>query len=156
MDVIKCSTDDGVDHYFLIPGVWHTRSEPQYSLETSHGDDLQPTGQPCTIKQVNKSTVCYQSHGPSLVVGPSQPQTFFQFIKKWRGEWMWSNIINEGHSLVWVIGALKNRMTVWVTDGSYIKEVAPLISWANWIVYSTVTKLKMYESFSKRSHFARS
>ena len=67
---------------------------------------------------------------------------------------MWSNVINEGHDPIWVVEALNNGMTVWVTDGSYIKEVAPLISGTSWILYCTATKLRLCGSFAEKSPFA--
>ena len=60
---------------------------------------------------------------------------------------MWTNIANEGPNFTWVVDAITNSTAVWVTDGSYNKEVAPLISGAGWILFCTRTKQRMYGSF---------
>ena len=64
---------------------------------------------------------------------------------------MWTNIANEGPNFAWVVDAITNSTAVWVTDGSYNKEVAPLISGAGWILFCTRTKQQMYGSFYKAS-----
>ena len=60
---------------------------------------------------------------------------------------MWTNIVNEGGNLAWVVDAMTNGTAIWVIDGSYIIEIAPDISGAGWILYCTNTKHRMYGSF---------
>ena len=64
---------------------------------------------------------------------------------------MWSNIVNEGRDLQWVVAALQNGTGVFVTDGSYNRTVAPLVSGAGWLLYCTESKHKLYGSFYERS-----
>ena len=79
-----------------------------------------------------------------------------QFLRGWGGEWMWSNVRNEGPNLRWVVRAISNGTAVWVTDGSYNRSVAPYTSGAGWLVYCTATKLKMSGHFYERSQKAGS
>ena len=51
---------------------------------------------------------------------------------------MWNNIVNEGVDLCWVVDALKNGTAIWVTDGSFNRPIAPLVSGAGWIIEGTV------------------
>ena len=60
---------------------------------------------------------------------------------------MWTNVVNEGGDLQWVVDAMANGTATWVTDGSYNRKVAPLVSGAGWIVYCSHTKQKMHGSF---------
>ena len=69
---------------------------------------------------------------------------------------MWANIVNEGGNLKWAVDALTNGTAIWVTDGSYIKEVAPDISGAGWILYCTSTTHRLYGSFFEKSPYAGS
>ncbi len=156
LNVVERQRPDGVDHFFPSPGLRRTRGEQLFTLEASHGLEVVATGVPCTVRTLDDGSVCLLDHGPPLVTGPSQPDSFFEFLKRWRGEWMWANIVNEGHDLRWVVEALQNGTAIWVTDGSFIKEIAPNISGAGWIVYDTATELKMYGSFAEESPFAGS
>ena len=94
--------------------------------------------------------------GPSLVEGLSQPDSFLRFLKTWGGTWMWSNICNEGKDLRWVVEAVANGTAIWVTDGSYNREVAPHVSGAGWLVYCTRCGKKLFGYFSERSPHAGS
>ena len=145
-NILECVTDDGVDYY--IPCASHrTRSEQVFTLVSSAHDDRQPTGVPCSVARLDENSVRFLSSGPCLAIGPSQPDKFWDFLKAWGGNWMWANIVNEGADLTWVVEAITNSTAVWVTDGSYNKDVAPLISGAGWILFCTRTKQRLYGSF---------
>ena len=46
---------------------------------------------------------------------------------------------------------MQEGTTIWVTDGSYNKKVAPDVSGAGWLVYCTKRDKKLFGSFYKRS-----
>ena len=69
---------------------------------------------------------------------------------------MWSNIVNEGKNLEWAVNALTEGTAIWVTDESYVKEIAPDISGAGWILYCTGTKHILYGSFAEKLPYAGS
>ena len=64
---------------------------------------------------------------------------------------MWTDIVNEGGDLDWVVTALRNGTGIWVTDGSYNKKMAQFVSGAGWVFYYTTAKKKLYRSFFERS-----
>ena len=78
-----------------------------------------------------------------------QKETFFDLLKTLGGEWMWTNISNEGSGLSWVIKSMTNGTAVWVTDGSYMKEIAPTISGDGWILLCTNSGFRICGSFAE-------
>ena len=60
---------------------------------------------------------------------------------------MWTNISNEGSGLSWVIKSMTNGTAVWVTDGSYMKEISPTISGDGWILLCTQSGFRLCRSF---------
>ncbi len=69
--------------------------------------------------------------------GPSNPDNFFNFLKSWGSEWMWINIVNKENGLQWVVESDINGIAVWIMDGSYHKDVIPVLSRAGWIIFGT-------------------
>ena len=61
---------------------------------------------------------------------------------------MWTNISNEGADISWVTKSMETGTAIWVTDGLFMKEVAPTISGAGWIMICTRTKLRLCGSFA--------
>ena len=149
-DIIEHKTAEGVDYYFPI-GQQRTRSERVYSLTSSHSDGRRLGTTTCSVIRLDDNSVQFHSAGPPLANKPSKPDDFLSFLKDWGGEWMWSNVYNERGDLQWLIDAMLNGTAIWVTDGSYIREIAPLISGAGWLVYCTTAKCKLHGSFFERS-----
>lgn len=102
-----------------------TRGRRHYRYLTRHIDGWLPTGFPCTADRLIAEMGSYISHGPRLLAGTVDKQTFFDFLRSWGGEWMWTNIDNDGTTLDWVVSALSEGTTIWITDGSYNKDIAP-------------------------------
>ena len=69
---------------------------------------------------------------------------------------MWTNISNEGPGLSWVIKAMTNGTAVWVTDGTYKKEIAPTISGAGWILLCKQSGFRICGSFAEYTSSAGS
>ena len=69
---------------------------------------------------------------------------------------MWSDINNEGRDLRWVVQAIASGTAIWVTDGSYNRELAPSVSGAGWALYCTRCGRKLYGSFAEFSPSAGS
>ena len=115
----------------VLPCAHHqTRSENSFTLVSSVHDNRQPIGLPCSITRLDKSNVLFLSSGLCLAIGPSQPDEFWNFLQSWGGKWMWSNIVNEGADLTWVTEAISTSSAVWVTNGLYNKNIAPVVSGA--------------------------
>ena len=150
-DVVERKRPTGISYYHPCTGQRRTRSQQNYILTSTHNDGRLPIGKPCTVSQTGTNILSLLSHGPVLKEGPTKPDNFFAFLKTWKGAWMWNNIVNEGVDLCWVVDALKNGTAIWVTDGSFNRPIAPLVSGAGWIMYCTTTKQKLYGSFFERS-----
>ncbi len=111
-----------------------TRSSQQYVLTSTFTDGREPTGHPCSVSEVvdgGRRSLCT---GPSLVNGPTEPLKFFEFLKRWGGTWMWEDITNEGDGFQLILYAITGGTALWVTDGSYNKDVAPTVSGARWML----------------------
>ena len=150
-DVVERKSSAGISYYHPSTGQRRTRSQQNYILTSTHNDGRLPIGKPCTVSQTGTNTLRLLSHGPVLKEGPTKPDNFFAFLKTWKGAWMWNNIVNEGVDLCWVVDALTSGTAIWVTDGSFNRPIAPLVSGAGWIMYCTTTKQKLYGSFFERS-----
>ena len=62
---------------------------------------------------------------------------------------MWNDVRNSGEGVGWVLTALEGGTGIWVTDGSFMKELRTDISGAGWIFYCTKRDQKLAESFYK-------
>ena len=62
---------------------------------------------------------------------------------------MWTNISNEGSGLSWVIKSTTKGTSVWVTDGSYMKEIASTISGDGWILLCLQSGFRLCTSFAE-------
>ena len=155
-DTIERAIDDGIEYYAATSG-GRTRGDRKFAKESTHRDGRKPEGFPCSVVRGNNDNfITLHNYGPSLKGPVNKPDSFMQFLRGWGGEWMWSNVRNEGPNLRWVVKAISNGTAVWVTDGSYNKKIAPHTSGAGWLVYCTATKLKMSGHFYERSQKADS
>ena len=156
-DLVEQVVNGGVAYY--LPehdeGIL-TRGRRHYRYLTRHIDGRLPTGFPCTADRLTADVVSYISHGPRLLAGTTDEQTFFEFLRTWGGEWMWANIGNDGTTLDWVVSALSEGTAIWVTDGSYNRETAPHVSGAGWVLYCTATGKRLYGNFYEFSEAAGS
>ena len=155
-DAIERAVDGGVEYYAAVRG-GRTRSEARYTRVSLHEDGRQTRGVPCSVTDgPDGRSVVLRNHGPKLVDNTDGASSFMQFLRGWGGEWMWTNVRNEGKNLRWVVDAISGGTAVWVTDGSYNRTVAPHTSGAGWLICCTRTGLKMTGRFYERSHKASS
>ena len=111
---------------------------------------------PCSVIWRTPSTLQLDSIGPPPAAADATQESFTDFIRSWGGDWMWSNIVNEGGTLRWVAAALKGGSAMVVADGSYQREIAPSCSGSGWVFHCTRCKLKLYGSFHEFSREASS
>ena len=97
-------TATGIDYYLPV-GAGRTRSMKMFT-RISCGQNGRPQGVPCSVDHLDEDSVNFLCVGPGMADGPSEPDTFFEFLKSWGGEWMWTNIVNEGRDLRWVVEAI--------------------------------------------------
>jgi len=127
-DILERQVEGGVE-YYLQTGSGRTRAAQEYIKTVTHLDGRAPAGMPgsvvCADYGTTASLVC---SGPKLAVDPEQPSSFFAFLKQWGGDWMWSDVTNEGPHMKWVVDAIRNGTAIWVTDESYNRTLAPILA----------------------------
>ena len=67
---------------------------------------------------------------------------------------MWEHVEDEGQDPTWLLEALKNGSAVMVTDGSFDRKRAPLISGAGWEITCRKSRKFLKGSFFKISNSA--
>ncbi len=60
------------------------------------------------------------------------------------------------HDLLWLIQGMTSGSLIWVTDGSYDRKRAPVISGVGWIILCTHTGKRLVGSFWEKSSSASS
>ena len=153
--------EDGVVYrYRPVHSMQRTRSGRAYALawseplETSHA-----IGHPVSVHGLDTSLVYKLAPGPSLANEPTAPNDFWSYLHAWGGEWMWEGIEDSQrtkHDLTWLIQGMRTGSLTWVTDGSYDRKRAPVISGVGWIIFCTNTGNRLVGSFWERSLSASS
>ena len=143
-DIVQRVTPGVLLRYVKSPGTQVTRAQQQYVLAETQTSAAGPSGLPCTISRLDYGVIALVSQGPTLMDSTPQKETFFDFLTTWGGEWIWTNISNEGPGLSWVIKSMTNGSAVWVTYGSYMKEITPTISVAWWILLCTQSGFRIF------------
>ena len=152
--------DDFVYHYLPTQATRRTRSALEYNLtwkEKLRGD--QKMGRPVSVRGLNDKSVSIMNTGPLFSRGPHQPSDFWEFLRSWGGEWMWDGIEDsQGKKLdlSWLIEGMRTNLLLWVTDGSYDRKRAPVISGVGWIVFCKTTGKRLVGSFWEKSPSASS
>ena len=155
-DIVQRVTPGGLLRYVQASETQVTREQQQYVLAKTQTSADGPSGLPCTIFHLDYCAIALVSQEPELMDSTPQKETLFEFLKTWGVEWMWTNISNEGPGLSWTIKAMMNGNTVWVTDGSYMKEISPTISGARWILLCTQSGFRLCGSFAESTSSAGS
>ncbi len=115
-----------------------------------------PSGAPCSVTIFDDKNVSLSSVGSKHAVSPAMPSDFWHYLLTWGGKWMWTNIVNEGPDLQWLYDAVVNGTAIWVTDGSYNRDLAPNVSGAGWLVHCPTAGYRLYGSFYEVSKGAGS
>jgi hypothetical protein len=70
---------------------------------------------------------------------------------------MWDKI-KDGHAtkrdLTWLVQGMESNTLVWVTDGSYDRKQAPLLSGVGWIIFCQETGKRLVGFFWEKSSLA--
>ena len=152
---LQCRRQGRVTHY--IPyGRARTRSEQRYRVAWSEETTI-VTGLPVSVKEMDGYVILPSSPGgPPLATGPSKPTDFWAFLRSWGGTWMWEGLQGDKEDLRWLIIGMESGSLIWVTDGSYDRKRAPLISGAGWLIHCTAAKKTLKGSFFEYSKNASS
>ena len=64
---------------------------------------------------------------------------------------MWEDVVGDNEDLSWLVEALRNGTAVLVTDGSFDRKRAPLVSGAGWVITCRTAQKFLRGSFYKTS-----
>jgi hypothetical protein len=116
-------------------------------------------GKPVSVQGLDEAHVYKLNVGPHLARGPQQPSNFWEYLRNWGGEWMWEGI-EDGQAtksnLSWLVQGKKSGSLLWVTDGSYDRKRAPVLSGVKWIIFCQHTGKCLMGSFWEKSLLASS
>ena len=143
-------TEAGVIPY-AERGGHRTRSGRSFFPREVAVEERPPRGVPATVTRTDEGGVRLLCRGSPLAQRSLPPLRFFDFLRRRGGEWMWTNIVNEGRDLRWVEAAMRNGTVIWVTDGSYNRKAAPHVSGAGWMLHCTASGRRLFGSFYERS-----
>ncbi len=103
-------------------------------------------------------TIKSSSQNP-IPIASTVTDDFWTTLRSGGGEWMWKSfkfVDPDEPSVDWIVQAMINNTSLWVTDGSHYSQRGPDISAAAWIVMDTQTGRKMSCSFVEFSPDASS
>eukprot|EP00956_Cyclotella_meneghiniana_P010918 scaffold15270_cov101-Cyclotella_meneghiniana.AAC.2 len=119
---------------------------------------LCPDDGPSTRQAIDAGeTIQRLAAGPPLAVTASECQeSFFEFLRTWKGEWMWEDL-HMPLGLDAVVSSIRNGSAIYVTDGSYMRTLDPLIDGAGWLIYCrTARRIVLKGSMAERNSNAGS
>lgn len=140
----------------------HTRRGGVYTQVDKTAGQL-PVGVPASCDVLPTTThgadrrVLLLNSGPPVHLATHLPQSFWDTLADFGGNWMWKNLhLDTSDSVEWLLTALEHGSLLWVTDGSYDGKRAPDISGAGWVVVDTTTDRRWACSFIEVSSSANS
>ena len=96
----KMLVDGGVEYFAAVRG-GRTRSEAKYARVSLHEDGRQPHGVPCSVTDgPDGRSVVLRNRGPEQIDDTDGASSFMEFLRGWGGEWMWTNVRNEGANCI--------------------------------------------------------
>eukprot|EP00804_Cyclotella_cryptica_P018190 CCRYP_005947-RA/>CCRYP_005947-RA protein AED:0.64 eAED:0.42 QI:0/0/0/0.66/0.5/0.33/3/0/322 len=90
--------------------------------------------------QVEDDGILLGVSGPKLYKEEvTEENSFWEYVKQWGGEWMWENI-HTPLGLEAAVEAATHGTAVYVTDGSYSRNIRSDIDGAGWVFYCKARK----------------
>jgi hypothetical protein len=156
-------TGNEVQVYSLGSGTGRSSRSQTYSLSTTREQNHEE-GELCSVKIIADETVQLISHSP-CAVAEEEADTFLDVLKKWKGKWMWENMVVSGASgcglnmrcssgFEWIREAIENNSLFAVSEGSYIKQLHPELCSAAVILECQQSGGLITLSFAEGSRFA--
>lgn len=158
------------DLYLLRDGVFELFRNDSGRMLTRCDMKYRSTGE-CTksahgipislLCKVLPTKIVYDSptKGHSWVDPSIQVESFWGYIHKWGGDWMWEMIypdLQHGFEVSWTIEALRAGNLVGATDGSYDRARNASVCGAGWVMMDKTTGDRIAGSFSEESTSAGS
>jgi hypothetical protein len=82
LQLVQRRYPDKID-YFLPTGTGRTRGRKTFVLTSTHRDNREPSGLPCSVNILDNQSISLLSVGPKLCNGPSDPTKLFDFLSTW-------------------------------------------------------------------------
>ena len=140
-------TDQGVEVYGRVLG-----GRRRYRATGGELRDA-PAGKLATVKEDTDGCLEVVDTGPLMVDETEEPDsTFFQHLRSYGEEWFWDDL-RTPDGIEWIPEAMSKGTLMSVTDGSYIKQLAPNFCGAGWIVQNKLTGKKVKGSLAEWSSF---
>ena len=105
------------------------------------------------VNDTTETKVLLRKIGPNMAAAPSDPQSFWEILESFGGEWIWGGIgcvnvlTREGaenttrtDDMTWMVDGMKNSTITWCTDSSYHRKHTPKASETVWMAYCTKNK----------------
>jgi hypothetical protein len=154
---------DAVEVYQL----GNTSGRSSRSQVYTHNDTVEgctAKGEVCSVKVVAENQVQLISHTPGAAP-EDEPDTFIDVLKRWKGKWMWENLVVSGASgcglnmqcrskFEWIKEAIEGNSLFAVSDGSYIKQLHPELCSAAIILECQKSGGLLTLSFAEGSRYA--
>lgn len=151
-----------ITHIFNCTASSTTRSGDKFGYAYSTRQTV--TGVPISVHiesvgDGEQSISIKSSSSNTIPRGSEGSDAFWDTLRAGGGEWMWRSFQfdqPEVSSVEWIVQAMENNTSLWVTDGSHYSQRGPDISAAAWIIMDTMTGRKMLCSFVEFSPDASS
>ncbi len=149
-DVVEHKEGSTITIYELSQARRRTRSGQVYCAGEERTNAV-PSGLPVTVERNPDGSITRKEVGPALAIRPTQPTDFWYFLRTWGGHWMWEEVVGDKEDLSWLVEAMRNGTAVLVTDGSFDRKRAPLVSGAGWVITCRTAQKFLRGSFYETS-----
>ena len=130
-DVVQRVEGSSISFYHPSSPTPRTRSSQIY-IKLRTETNAVPLSLPVSVTVPSDTAICKLESGPPLCVPISCPQDFWSYLWLLGGDCMWEHIEHEDQDISWLVKATRCGSAVMVTDGSFDRKRAPLISGAGW------------------------
>ena len=149
-DVVEHKEGSTITIYELSQARRRTRSGQVYCAGEERTNAV-PSGLPVTVERNPDGSITRKEFGPALAIRPTQPTDFWYFLRTWGGHWMWEEVVGDKDDLSCLVEAMRNGTAVLVTDGSFDRKRAPLVSGAGWVIACRTARKFLRGSFYETS-----
>jgi hypothetical protein len=112
-------------------------------------------GHPVSVQGVDDMHINKMNISPALARGPQQHSNYWEFLRSWGGKWVWDVVKDSQateHNLSWLIQGMGANSLIWVTDGTYDRKHAPVISRGGWIIFCQTTGKRLVQACIELSY----
>ena len=114
---------------FCVPAPGYNRTRLGMGHTQSWVSEYPPEGCQISAKTFKEMRVLLREIGPNMAAGPSDPQTFWEVLEIFGGEWMWEGVgygkgltregtgnTNRTDDMTWLVDGMENNTSTWFTE----------------------------------------